>query len=102
MAELGQIADNVRSKNAGPFWVTMDIFCGDAARYGHITEHLKTQAVAALFDAPINTLKRFDIADLYVIKVSLPRPVVQGMRADRDMHGAQWGALLAEMTLPDL
>lgn len=102
MAELGQIADKVRSKNAGPFWVTLDVFCGDAARFEHVTQHLDTQAVAALFETSIKTLKRFDIADLHVIKLSLPRPVVQGMRADRDMHGAQWGALLAEMTLPDL
>jgi hypothetical protein len=30
---------------------------------------------------------------------SFPRPVVQGARTDRDMHGAQWAVLLAELDL---
>ena len=30
MYELGSIVKNIRSKNAGPFWVTIDIFCLDA------------------------------------------------------------------------
>ncbi|MFN3525510.1 MAG: DUF4387 family protein [Paracoccus sp. (in: a-proteobacteria)] len=33
------------------------------------------------------------------MKFSLPRPVVQGAAADRDMHGAQYAALLEEMTI---
>ena len=41
-------------------------------------------------------IKRFDIADLMVVKFSIPRPVVQGAAADRDMHGAQWSMLLEE------
>ena len=51
-----------------------------------------------------NTLRRliqFDIRDLNVIKFSFPRPVVQGARADRDMHGAQWAILLAELEMQD-
>ena len=28
MPELSTIADKVRSKNAGPFWLTIDILCG--------------------------------------------------------------------------
>lgn len=102
MTELGQIADKVRSKNAGPFWLTIDIFCGDAERFAHICAHLDTSEVARAFCVPTQTIKRFDIADLLVIKVSMPRPVVQGTRADRDMHGAAWAALLSELELPSL
>lgn len=46
---------------------------------------------------PAAELKRFDIPDLRVIKFSLPRPIIQGSAADRDMHGAQYAALLEEM-----
>jgi hypothetical protein len=42
-------------------------------------------------------LKRFDIPALNVVKFSVPRPVVQGTRADRDMHGAGWACLLEEL-----
>ncbi|MDP2737467.1 MAG: DUF4387 family protein [Pseudorhodobacter sp.] len=99
MAKLGDIVAKVRSKNAGPFWVTVDVFCGTPAVFAGLCQALKTESVAALFHQPVAVLKRFDIADLAVIKFSFPRPVVQGSRNDRDMHGAQWAALLAEYEL---
>ena len=98
MAELGSIVEKVRSKNAGPFWLTFDIFCGNRDAFARVSA-LPTQRVAALFGVAEGTVKRFDIPDLNVVKFSLPRPVIQGTRADRDMHGAAWGFLLAEMDL---
>lgn len=100
VSRLGDRVVKVRSKNAGPFWVTVDIFCGNAEVFEAVKRALQTEAVAALFHQPSQLLKRFDIADLHVIKFSFPRPVVQGSRADRDMHGAQWAVLLAEFELP--
>ncbi len=99
MPELGAVAQKVRSKNAGPFWLTLDIFCGDAAAYARVINGLDTARVAALFNVPLQNLRRFDIADLHVVKISLPRPAVQGVAADRDMHGAGWAPLLAEMQI---
>jgi hypothetical protein len=101
MVRLGEKVLKVRSKNAGPFWVTIDVFCGDAATYADVVRRLSTEQVARLFGVPPERLKRFDIADLHVVKFSLPRPVVQGSRYDRDMHGAQWAALLSEAELGD-
>lgn len=97
MAELRTLVQKVRSKNAGPFWLTIDIFCGDADRYDEVVKRLDNKAVADLFQTNSQTLKRFDIADLHVIKISLPRPAIQGSIHDRDMHGASWAALLAEL-----
>lgn len=95
--KLGDLVLKVRSKNAGPFWLTVDIFCGDADRFARVCGALDTGEVARLFATPRQTLKRFDIADLAVVKFSLPRPVIQGSREDRDMHGAQWAHLLEEI-----
>jgi len=97
--KLNELVNNVRSKNAGPFWVTIDIFCGSDAAYQKVVEEVSTESVATLFQQPITALKRFDIPDLKVVKFSLPRPVIQGSRFDRDMHGAQWAVLLAESEL---
>lgn len=99
MARLADRVAKVRSKNAGPFWVTVDIFCGSSDVFEQVKSELKTETVAALYHQPSQLLKRFDIADLNVIKFSFPRPVVQGSRADRDMHGAQWAILLAELDI---
>ena len=97
MPRLGDRVLKVRSKNAGPFWVTVDIFCGTQEVFGQVRDELRTEDVAALFQQPSQLVKRFDLADLNVIKFSFPRPVVQGARTDRDMHGAQWAILLAEL-----
>ncbi|MBE0453213.1 DUF4387 family protein [Roseovarius autotrophicus] len=99
MPKLAELVVKVRSKNAGPFWVTVDVFCGDAATFSRIAAALDTAAVAALYDQPAQLLKRFDIIDLNVIKFSFPRPVVQGSAEDRDMHGAQWAHLMAEFEI---
>ncbi|HCP81645.1 MAG TPA: DUF4387 domain-containing protein [Octadecabacter sp.] len=99
MSNLSQIVQKVRSKNAGPFWLTIDIFCGTPEAYAQIVDGLSTQRVAALFKTNADDLKRFDIADLNVVKFSLPRPTIQGARDDRDMHGAGWAPLVAELEI---
>ena len=96
---LGDLVLKVRSKNAGPFWVTIDVFCDRRDVFDRLVSDLSTERVAALYQVAPGQLKRFDIPDLRVIKFSLPRPVVQGSAHDRDMHGAQYAALLEEMTL---
>jgi len=99
MARLDEIVLKVRSKNAGPFWLTIDIFCGSGDVLETVSRALPAERVAALFDQPVQTVKRFEIPDLNVIKFSFPRPAVQGSRFDRDMHGAQAANLLADLEI---
>lgn len=99
MAELGSLVSKVRSKNAGPFWLTIDIFCGNAETFDRVRQAVKDDTVARLYGVDRQLLKRFEIASLNVIKFSVPRPVVQGTRADRDMHGAGWACLLEELPI---
>ena len=94
MTKLTELASKIRSKNAGPFWVTVDLFFDDADNYAHVCKTLQTSDVADLFHADTQLIKRFEIDDLMVLKFSLPRPTIQGTPQDRDMHGAALGALL--------
>lgn len=100
MTELGQLVQKIRSKNAGPFWLTIDLFCGSDAAYMQVVDSLSTEQVAKTFAIDAATIKRFDIASLNVVKFSFPRPQIQGSITDRDMHGASWASLLAELELP--
>jgi len=99
LANLGQIVEKVRSKNAGPFWLTVDIFCGTPEAFERVSTGLTSARVASVFATDEATIKRFDIQSLNVVKFSLPRPSIQGAVDDRDMHGASWAALLAELPL---
>ena len=99
MPDIGTIAAKVRSKNAGPFWVTVDIFCGTGEAFQQVSEGLSTERLAKILGVSSNAIKRFDIASLNVVKFSIPRPEVQGSKADSDMHGAALGAFIQEIEL---
>jgi len=94
-AHVGDIARKVRSKNAGPFWLTIDVFCGSPKAFARLRDGLATDAVAGAFHIAPSSLHRYDIANLLVIKFSLPRPEIQGARRDRDMHGASFGEIVS-------
>ena len=97
MSELSALA-RVRAKNAGPFWLTIDLFC-EAGTYDAVAA-IPTDAFAARLGVDPAIIRRFDMPALEVVKLSMPRPVVQGDFANRDMHGAGWGAALEGMPVP--
>ena len=97
MTKLSDVAFKIRSKNAGPFWLTIDIFCESPERFRQACALAKTAKVARALGAEESELKRYEIADLNVLKFSIPRPQIQGTRFDRDMHGASFATLLADL-----
>lgn len=97
MAFLGELARSIRSKNAGPFTVTVDIFCGTASAYARVRALLTSERVAGVYRVEAERVRRFELPDLHVLKFSFPRPTRQGSRLDRDMHAAQYAVLLEEL-----
>ena len=99
MTALGELATLVRSKNAGPFWVTIDIFFPDAETYERAaasTSLTDVEVIATRYAVPPEVVKVFRLPELRAIKLSFPRPSAQGGAHDRDMHaGQQYVALLA-------
>ncbi len=103
MTRLAHVARYVRSKNAGPFRVTIDRFCDDDASYERVNHApaLQRDAVAALYGIPSSDVKRFAIPTLRVLKLSFPRASSQGATADRDCHAAQAFVPLLDLDIPD-
>lgn len=96
---LGDLATEVRSKNAGPFWLTIDVFLPDEAAYRAADALITPELISELYRVPAASLRIFRIPDLRVVKVSFPRPVVQGGLRDRDMHAGQHHVPLATTAL---
>ena len=88
---VGEKAKFVRSKNAGPFWITMDVFAANSEDYQEIknSPNMSKEKLGQLFDTDPDLLKLFFMDDLLVIKVSIPRKAPQGARYERDMHAGQ-------------
>jgi hypothetical protein len=99
---VADLAREVRSKNAGPFWVTMEVFLRDTAGYAVVADpgYLTAPVIARLYGVPAETVQIFRLPELNVVKISFPRPVVQGSLRDRDMHAGQHHVPLALFPLP--
>ena len=97
---LGELALEVRSKNAGPFWMTLEAFMPDEQTYRIADALITTELISELYHVAPASLQIFRIPDLHVVKVSFPRPVVQGSLHDRDMHAGQHHVPLANVVLP--
>ncbi|MFD4638222.1 DUF4387 domain-containing protein [Lentzea sp. NPDC058436] len=96
---FGDLALEVRSKNAGPFWVTMELFMRDEAGYALAAapENVSEDVVAALYGVRAEDVQIFRIPALNVVKISFPRPVSQAGLHDRDVHAGQHHVPLAAL-----
>lgn len=99
MATLSEVAKYVRSKNAGPFWVTVDIFCEDDETYNRIktSPHITPKLIAETYHVPEKNVKLFFMDHLRVVKFSYPRPKPQGNRYENDMHSGQQYVLITDI-----
>jgi hypothetical protein len=96
---LGELALEVRSKNAGPFWMTLEAFMPDEETYRLADALITAQLISELYHIAPASLQIFRLPDLHVVKVSFPRPVVQGSLYDRDMHAGQHHVPLANTAI---
>jgi len=99
---LGEIADLVRSKNAGPFWMTLDVFFPDAAAYRQVEASgvLTATRIGELYRVDPATVQLFRLPSINVVKASFPRPTVQGSFSDTDIHAGQHHIPLAQLPVP--
>lgn len=99
MRTLKNVAKKIRSKNAGPFALTIDIFCIDQNGYDKASNILTPKKVSSLYKVKLEQIAIFLIPELKIIKITIPRPKIQGSAFDRDLHGASFGIILEELVL---
>jgi hypothetical protein len=101
MPKISEVCRHVRSKNAGPFWITLDFCFPDRASFERYSTSsaLQPAAIGALFGVDSSQIKYFSVPDLCVVKVSYPRVQAQGGVMERDMHGGQQYVRLLDVIL---
>lgn len=95
-ATLADLTQVLRSKNAGPTLLTLDLFFKDAAGYAlaAASPALSVPAVAALYQVAPALVQRHLLPTLLAIKFALPRRSIAGSPGDGDVYGAQQHAPL--------
>jgi Domain of unknown function (DUF4387) len=101
MPKLKDVCRYVRSKNAGPFWVTIDLFFDGPETYERHRRDpaIGAAAIAAIYGVDAGQVKRFEVDALAVVKLSIPRTAPQGGAVERDMHSGQQYVPLLEVEL---
>jgi hypothetical protein len=88
MPSLKDVCRFIRSKNAGPYWITVDLFF-DADGYATYAEALSAESLATAAGVDAGEIRKFLIPSLHVVKVTYPRKHPQGGVLERDLHGGQ-------------
>lgn len=101
MATVGEVCQYVRSKNAGPFWVTFDLFFHGREEFDRYANSpaIGAETFGRLFGVDPAQVKHFPIANLEVLKISCVRPTPSGSRVERDLHSGQMFARLLDIEL---
>ena len=99
MRTLGSLANRIRSKNAGPFNLTIDIFCDTKDSYNRIKKEVTKKRISDVYKTKETKVLIFYLKGLKIVKISFPRPIIQGSSIDRDLHGASFGILLEELPI---
>lgn len=97
MTTVKDVCRHVRSKNAGPYWVTFDLFFDGPENFDkhYANPALGPQLFERLFGADPALVRHYPVPDLNVVKISYARTTPQGGVVERDMHcGQQYVRLL--------
>ncbi len=88
---LTTLAAVIRSKNAGPTQLTLDLLFRDAEGFARAAASpaLGAAAVAALYGLEAAQVQRYALAVILALKFTLPRQPCAGTPGDGDVYGAQ-------------
>jgi uncharacterized protein DUF4387 len=98
---LKSLAKVIRSKNAGPCLLTLDLMLTDKAAFAYVAERVASlrRQVAERYRRSENEVAILPFAPALAVKITLPRDVISGDIGDRDIYGAQQHAPLLDIEL---
>jgi hypothetical protein len=102
MTKLTDVASVIRSKNAGPYELTLDIIFKDRFWYEQALRQnlINVGLIARLYNiAEEDVLGIVAFEPANAIKATIRRPLVSGAVGETDVYGAQQHAPLLALTL---
>jgi hypothetical protein len=92
---------SVRSKNAGPFTLTFDLFFPNEEQYNDVVDRnvVTKEKVAKLYGIAPSDVRIFPFQPALAIKVSIPRLMPGGSPGDTDVAGGQQFVPLLDLPL---
>ena len=104
MIALKDVANVIRSKNAGPFELTLDILLKEQEMFEKMraADIINKQTIAQLYQIPVeDVLSIVYFPNAKAIKATIVRPLPSGALGERDVYGAQQHAPLMLLPVDD-
>jgi hypothetical protein len=102
MALIKDLAKVCKSKNAGPFELTIDVVFDSAEMFNRVkaTGVLRPALFARLYNVPAEHVLFAPYDAAFAFKATFPRLVPAGDFGDTDVYGCQQHAPLLDVDLP--
>jgi hypothetical protein len=99
--QLQEIAEVIRSKNAGPRRLTLDLVFRDDRDFHRVAQSgvLTRDLIAGLYGVDPSVVDIINYPLGRAIKISIPRRITAGDPGDRDVYGAQQHSPLLEIEI---
>ncbi len=89
MKQLIDYTKILRSKNAGPLYITFDLIFYNNEDMKYIFENLKKEDIAKAYDVEADSIEIIAYDVVNSIKITFPRKNISGSIADNDIYGCQ-------------
>lgn len=99
MKKLIDYTKILRSKNAGPLFITFDLIFHNNADMRYISERLTKEQIAKAYDIPAEKVDIIVYSVVNSIKITFLRKNISGSLADTDIYGCQQHVPLANIVL---
>jgi len=99
MKKLIDYTKILRSKNAGPLFITFDLIFNDRESMQYVLERLTKEQVASAYEVDVKKIDMIAYEVVNSIKITFPRKNISGSLADNDIYGCQQHMPLAGIEL---
>ena len=103
MDKLVDLAKVLRSKNSGPFSITLDILFDNYDYYKRVVDSnaITYESISKLYKMDPSEITELVFFEKGLgIKITINRKISSGTGGDRDVYGAQQHALLFDILIP--
>jgi hypothetical protein len=103
MAKLGEIAESLKSANAGASWLTFDIGFAAEAEFDRVRESgaVRPEALARLYKVDSAEVRVYHYRPSLTIKATIPRDTFSDQAGERDFDGTQQYVPLLDIEVPE-
>ncbi|MBE6643936.1 MAG: DUF4387 domain-containing protein [Ruminococcaceae bacterium] len=97
--KLIDYAKILRSKNAGPLFITFDLIFDSTEKMKYVINNLQKSEISAAFDVDESKIDIIEYEVVNSIKITFPRKHISGDIFDTDIYGCQMHTPLANIEI---